>query len=105
VNSDGLSRARVSAIVLRVDKSGVVKTSSLESVFAGSHDEFFYSRNDLKGKEVLSAVPANYHCGEDSGIDSCYGADGTVSDGFIVGRANLGRSTDGTPGAHGSRRS
>ncbi len=84
--------------VLRVDKSGVLRTSSTEYVFAGSHDEFFYSRLDARGKEVLSAVPSNRYCGEESGIDSCYGADGTVSDGFTVGRANLGRSNDGTPG-------
>jgi hypothetical protein len=85
-------------VILRVDKSGVLKTSSLEHVFAGSHDEFFYSRLDAKGKEVLSAVPSNYYCGESSGIDSCYGADGTMSDGFTVGRASLGRSDDGTRG-------
>lgn len=84
--------------VLRVDKSGVLKTSSTEYVFAGSHDEFFYSRLDVKGKEVLSPVPMNYYCGKDSGIDSCYGAEGTMSDGFTVGRANLGRPNDGTPG-------
>jgi uncharacterized protein DUF6843 len=85
--------------VLRVDKSGVVKTSSSEVVFVGSHDEFFYSHLNVKGKEVLSAVPANFYCGEDSGIDSCYGGDGTMSDGFTVGRANLGRPNDGTPGS------
>src|SRR5262249_7088050 len=84
--------------VLRVDKSGVLKTSSIAIVFAGSHDEFFYSRRDVKGKEVLSAVPPNYYCGEESGIDSCYGSDGTKSDAFTVGRANLGRPNDGTPG-------
>jgi hypothetical protein len=36
--------------VLRVDKSGVLKTSSTEYVFAGSHDEFFYSRLEPKAK-------------------------------------------------------
>jgi hypothetical protein len=84
--------------VLRVDRSGVLKTSMIATVFAGSHDEFFYSRRDVKGKEVLSAVPTNYYCGQESGIDSCYGSDGTKSDGFTVGRANLGRPNDGTPG-------
>src|SRR5215813_2938707 len=86
-------------VVLRIDTSGVLKTSTLGHVFAGSHDEFFYSRLDVKGKEVLSPVPSNYYCGEQSGIDSCYGGDGTKSDGFTVGRANLGEPNDGTPGS------
>ena len=85
-------------LVLRLDKSGILKTSSIQHVFAGSHDEFFYSRRDVKGKELLSAVPSNYYCNQESGIDSCYGSDGTKSDGFTVGRANLGRPNDGTPG-------
>lgn len=86
--------------VLRIPKSGILKTSSLGHVFAfpGSHDEFFYSRLDHKGKEVLSAVPSNYYCNEESGLDSCYDANGTMSDGFNVGRANLGHPNDGTPG-------
>lgn len=86
--------------VLRIDESGVLKTSSLGQVFAfpDSHDDFFYSRLDAKGKEVLSPVPSNYYCGKESGIDSCYGGGGTVSDGFTVGRANLGHPRDGTPG-------
>ena len=88
------------ALFLRIDKSGVLKTSPLEQVFAfpDSHDEFFYSRLDAKGKEGLSPVPPNYYCAKESGIDSCYGGDGTVSDGFTVGRANLGHPNDGTPG-------
>jgi uncharacterized protein DUF6843 len=85
-------------VVLRIDKSGVFKTSTLGHIFAGSHDEFFYSRPNAKGKEVLSPVPSNYYCGKESGIDSCYGSDGTKSDGFTVGRANLGGPNDGTPG-------
>ena len=89
--------------VLRVDKSGVVKTSSTESyVVGGSHDEFVYGREDVKDKEVLSAVPANYYCGEKSGIDSCYGADGTTTDGLTVGRRTRGAPTMALPATHGS---
>jgi hypothetical protein len=90
-----LRRGRV---FLRIDKSGVLKTSTLQHVFAGSHDEFFYSHPNAKEKEVWSPVPSNYYCGEESGTDSCYGNDGTKSDAFTVGRANLGQPNDGTPG-------
>jgi hypothetical protein len=86
--------------VLRIDKSGVLKTSSLHHyfAFAGSHDEFFYSRLDPKGREVLSPVPSNYYCNGESGLDSCYNTAGTMSDGFTLSRANLGHPNDGTPG-------
>jgi hypothetical protein len=84
--------------VIRVDKSGIFKTSSLGHLFAGSHDEFFYSRLDANDEEILSPVPSNYYCGKFSGIDSCYDSKGTVSDGFFVGRATVGSPSDGTPG-------
>jgi uncharacterized protein DUF6843 len=84
---------------LQIDESGIFKTSMTSTVFSGSHDEFFYRRRlDASGKESLVPVPANYVCAEDSGIDSCLGSEGTVTDEFTVGRANLGHSNDGTPG-------
>jgi hypothetical protein len=84
-------------LILRIDNSGVFKTSMYESVFAGSHDEFFYSKLDAQGKETLTSVPTNYACTEFSGSDTCYDSD-SISDGFTVGRANRGRPNDGTPG-------
>jgi hypothetical protein len=84
--------------ILRINEDGVFRTSMVEAVFAGSHDEFLYRSLRPDGTEALKPVPATYFCGEDSGIDSCFGSDGTKSDGFTVGRANLGKPNDGTPG-------
>jgi hypothetical protein len=86
------------ALVLRIDSSGVFRTSMIGTVFTGSHDEFFYSKIDANGKEILTPVPPTFVCTELSGLDSCYDSDGNLSDGFTVGRANLGHPNDGTPG-------
>jgi hypothetical protein len=84
-------------LVLRIDNSGVFRTRMIGSGFTGSRDEFFYSKMDAQGKETLAPVPSNYVCTEYSGMDFCYDSD-SLSDGFTVGRANLGHPNDGTPG-------
>ena len=83
--------------VLRIKDDGVIRLPILGHLFAGSHDEFFYERNDANGKVVRVPIPSDYVC-TDSGIDSCYGGDGNLSDGFSVGRATVGKPSDGTPG-------
>lgn len=83
--------------VFRIDNSGVFRTSMIGSFFTGSHDQFFYSKVDAQGKEALAPIPPNYACTAYSGMDFCYDSD-SLSDGFTVGRANLGHPNDGTPG-------
>jgi hypothetical protein len=98
--SDDAPRVELShgRFVLRIDETGTFRTRSLQIIFAGSHDEFFYRKVGSNGRETLLPVSASYYCGEYSGIDSCFGSDGTKSDSFSVSRANLGHSNDGTPG-------
>jgi hypothetical protein len=84
--------------LLRVDDSGVFRTSMLHSVFAGSQDEFFYRRIVSNGKESLVPVPAEYFCGGNSGVDNCFISSDSRADAIEVGRATVGRVSDGTPG-------
>lgn len=84
--------------VLRVDDSGVLRTRMLHSYFTGSQDEFFYRRINSKGKEDLVPVPAEYVCTGNSGLDNCFISDDSRVDALDVGRATLGRVSDGTPG-------
>jgi len=85
-------------IILRVDDSGVVKTGMYHTYFTGQHDELFYRKIDPLGKEVLVSVPADYFCAEDSGIDDCFDPFSGKSDAIDLGRATVGRPSDGTPG-------
>jgi len=84
--------------ILRVDDSGVLRTSMLHSVFPGSQDEFFYRRIESKGKSELVPVPPEYFCAGNSGIDNCFISSDNLVDAFQVGRATVGRISDGTPG-------
>jgi len=84
--------------VLRVDNSGILRTSMLHTHFAGSQDEFFYRRIDAKGKESLVPVPAEYVCAGNSGLDNCFISSDSRVDAFEVGRATTGRVSDGTRG-------
>ena len=84
--------------ILRVDDSGVLRTSMLHSYFAGAQDEFFYRKTGSKEKESLVPVPAEYVCTGNSGLDNCFISDDTRVDALDVGRATLGRVSDGTPG-------
>jgi hypothetical protein len=84
--------------VLRVGDSGVFRTSMLHTHFTGAQDEFFYRRIDSNGKESLVPVPADYVCAGNSGIDNCFISSDNRVDAFEVGRATVGRVSDGTPG-------
>ena len=84
--------------ILRIDESGVLKTSMLHSHFTGSQDEFFYRRVNENGKESLVPVPQDYFCGGNSGLDNCFISSDERVDAIEVGRATLGRVSDGTPG-------
>ena len=84
--------------LLRIDDSGVLRTGMFHSYFKGGQDEFFYRRVDAKGKETLVTVPPEYYCGGNSGLDNCFISSDERVDAFDVGRATLGRVSDGTPG-------
>jgi hypothetical protein len=84
--------------VLKIKDDGVIRLPIPGHVFVGSHDDFFYERTDAKGKAVRVLVPSDYVCTESSGMDSCYNSKGDLSDGFTVGRATIGKPSDGTPG-------
>ena len=85
--------------VLEIDNSGIFRLPIVGHLFTGSHDEFFYEHIDPSGRKARVAVPANFVCTQESGMDSCYDPDGEISDGFSVGRATRGKPNDGTPGS------
>jgi hypothetical protein len=89
---------RHNKIILRVDNSGVFKTSMTGTIFSGTHDEFFYSKVDSNGREILFPVPVSYFCADYSLVDSCFDGNETRTDAFSVGRATLGRPSDGSTG-------
>lgn len=84
--------------VLRVDDSGVLRTRLKHVHYAGAQDEFYYTRLNAKGKNVLVPVPAGYVCAGNSGIDNCFISTDDRVDAFDADRATLGKASDGTPG-------
>lgn len=83
-------------LVLTIDDSGVFRSPTYHTYYAGAHDEFFYQTSDSQGRSTRVAVPSNYVCPGISGLDSCYGNDvGALvparQDAFTVGRATVGR--------------
>jgi len=85
-------------ILLRVDETGVLKTSMIHTYFTGSHDEFLYRRIGEHGTEALVRVPSTYFCNGDSGIDSCFDSRSGRSDAFTVSRATVGRTSSSADG-------
>jgi hypothetical protein len=84
-------------LIVRVNDSGVVKTGNYHAYFTGQHDEFFYERN-VAGKVILSPVPTNCVCPNDSGLDGCLPIDGTRMDAFTVSRATVGHEGESRDG-------
>jgi hypothetical protein len=84
--------------MLRIGDSGVLRTSMAHSYFAGSQDEFFYSRIDSKRRESLVPLPVEYFCGGNSGLDNCFISSDERVDALAVHRATVGRASNGAPG-------
>jgi hypothetical protein len=86
--------------LVRVGDDGIVHLKTYHTTFVGSTDEFFYEQRDANGRIIRNALPADFTCSiKNSGMDFCFDGSGDLSDGFTVGRATVGKPSDGTPGS------